>query len=174
MSLKDNLKRFRERAGFKQAKDFAKIAGLPYSSYSSYERGAWPNEENLIKIATTLNVSLDTLIGFKVTSLDTYISYCREAGFVVVNHGDKISINVDNPNPMEKKIYPIEMDSNTFSSVMKLFLEDKNRESYLLFHLHCSLKNFFEGNNGEREIYDRLKDKIIKSNSGLAYIYEFK
>lgn len=174
MALKENLKCFRERAGYKQAKDFAKVAGLPYSSYSSYERGAWPNEENLIKIATTLNVSLDTLIGFKVTPLDTYISYCREAGFVVVNHGDKISVNLQNPSPADKKVYPVEMDTNTFSTVMKLFLEDKERESYLLFHLHCDLKNFFEDNNEKRDIFDRLKERIIISKANQVYTCKFK
>lgn len=48
MAFKDNLKRLRENAGYKQAKDFAKAAGIPYSSYATYERGSWPNEANLI------------------------------------------------------------------------------------------------------------------------------
>ena len=49
MALKDNLKRLREQAGYTQAKSFSKVAGIPYSSYAPYERGAWPNEKNLIK-----------------------------------------------------------------------------------------------------------------------------
>lgn len=64
MSLKDNLKQMREKAGFAQAKDFAKVAGIPYSSYAVYERGSWPNESNLIKIATALHVSVDDLLGY--------------------------------------------------------------------------------------------------------------
>lgn len=47
MALKDNLKRLREQAGYTQAKSFSKVAGIPYSSYAPYERGAWPNEKNL-------------------------------------------------------------------------------------------------------------------------------
>lgn len=83
MTLKDNLKVFREQAGYKQAKEFAKFAGIPYSSYSAYERGSWPNEENLVKLATALNVSVDTLIGFKQgkeDELQKYIALCNNSG----------------------------------------------------------------------------------------------
>lgn len=64
MSLKDNLRKLREKAGYEQAKDFAKVAKIPYSSYAVYERGSWPNESNLIKIATALHVSIDELLGY--------------------------------------------------------------------------------------------------------------
>lgn len=66
MSLQDNLKLLRMKLGYNQAKDFAKFAGIPYSSYSAYERGSWPNEENLIKLARALKVSIDTLIGYSL------------------------------------------------------------------------------------------------------------
>lgn len=64
MALKENLVRLREQAGYKQAKDFAKAAGIPYSSYIVYEKGSWPNEKNLLKIAGALHVSLDQLLGY--------------------------------------------------------------------------------------------------------------
>lgn len=71
MALKDNLKRLRQNAGYKQAKDFAKAAGIPYSSYATYERGSWPNEANLTMIASTLHVSIDELMGYKPGQLST-------------------------------------------------------------------------------------------------------
>lgn len=83
MTLKSNLRRFRERAGFEQAKEFAKFAGIPYSSYSAYERGSWPNEENLVKLATALNVSIDTLIGYKQEEPDELqkaVDLCNKSG----------------------------------------------------------------------------------------------
>lgn len=70
MALKDNLKRLREQAGYTQAKSFSKVAGIPYSSYAPYERGAWPNEKNLIKIAKTLHVSIDELLGYSPSQSD--------------------------------------------------------------------------------------------------------
>ena len=64
MPFKDNLKRLRENAGYKQAKEFAKAAGIPYSSYATYERGSWPNEANLTRIALTRHASIDKLMGY--------------------------------------------------------------------------------------------------------------
>lgn len=87
MSLQDNLKLLRMKLGYKQAKDFAKFAGIPYSSYSAYERGSWPNEENLIKLARALNVSIDTLIGYTPEKVDKFakaVSLLKEVGYEVV------------------------------------------------------------------------------------------
>ena len=69
MAFKDNLKHLRENAGYKQAKDFAKAAGIPYSSYATYERGSWPNEANLTRIALTLHASIDELMGYTPSPL---------------------------------------------------------------------------------------------------------
>lgn len=86
MSLQDNLKLLRMKLGYNQAKDFAKFAGIPYSSYSAYERGSWPNEENLIKLARALKVSIDTLIGYtpeKVDKLTKAIALLEKSGYEV-------------------------------------------------------------------------------------------
>lgn len=65
MSLQDNLRTLREKAGYTNAKDFAQnILHIPYSSYLGYEtRGTWPCEEKLIKIADALETSVDALLG---------------------------------------------------------------------------------------------------------------
>ena len=91
MSLQDNLKLLRMKLGYKQAKDFAKFAGIPYSSYSAYERGSWPNEENLIKLARALNVSIDTLIGYTPKKVDKFakaVALLKESGYEVQKEED--------------------------------------------------------------------------------------
>lgn len=66
MSFKDNLIRYRELAGYSNAADFARKLGISYTTYMGYEnKGAWPPEKNLLKIAELLNVSVDMLIGYK-------------------------------------------------------------------------------------------------------------
>ena len=66
MGFKENLIRYREIAGYSNAADFARKLGIPYTTYMGYEnKGAWPPEKNLLKIAEFLNVSIDELIGHK-------------------------------------------------------------------------------------------------------------
>lgn len=87
MSLKDNLREYREKAGYNQAKEFAKAAGIPYSSYSSYENGSWPNETNLIKIAATLHISIDTLLNYdpeQPDEIEKIIQDLGGAGFGII------------------------------------------------------------------------------------------
>lgn len=73
MALKDNLKRLREQAGYSNGKELADTLNIAYPRYMTYERGSWPNEEILTKIAQTLHVSVDDLLGYKV---DTY-GHCK-------------------------------------------------------------------------------------------------
>lgn len=64
MSFQENLKYFREKAGYKQAKDFAKVLDIPYPTYVGYEsQGREPKYQTLCKIADLLNVSTDELLG---------------------------------------------------------------------------------------------------------------
>lgn len=71
MSFQDNLKKYREQAGFKQAKEFAQFLDIPYTSYMAYEnKGSFPNEKTLLKIANALHVSIDDLLGRDEMSKD--------------------------------------------------------------------------------------------------------
>lgn len=64
MSFQENLRYYREKAGFKQAKDFVKVLGIPYNTYTSYEnQGREPKYQTLIRIADLLDVSIDDLLG---------------------------------------------------------------------------------------------------------------
>ena len=64
MQFQENLKYYREKAGYKTAKDFSKALKISYTTYFAYEnQGREPKYETLCKIANLLNVSLDDLIG---------------------------------------------------------------------------------------------------------------
>ena len=65
MGFQENLKKYRELAGYHQAKDYAKVLGISYPTYMGYEnRGREPKFDLLIKIASTLHVSIDELLGY--------------------------------------------------------------------------------------------------------------
>lgn len=64
MGFQENLRYYRERAGYKQSKDFAQALDIPYSTYKGYEtQGREPKYNTLCKIADLLNVSTDELLG---------------------------------------------------------------------------------------------------------------
>lgn len=87
MSLKDNLKKCREATGY-TAKQFAALAGIPYQTYVNYEtKGTWTSEENLYKIAETLNVSFDVLLGRKTDWFKYYVKKFNVDGIGTVKEG---------------------------------------------------------------------------------------
>ena len=64
MAFQENLRYYREKAGYKQAKEFTKILGLRYTTYVSYKnKGREPKFTILCKIADLLHVSTDELLG---------------------------------------------------------------------------------------------------------------
>ena len=71
MQFQENLKYYREKAGYKTAKDFSKALKISYTTYFAYEnQGREPKYEILCKIANLLNVSLDDLLGRTPTDED--------------------------------------------------------------------------------------------------------
>lgn len=71
MQLNERLQQLREKAGFENAKLFAKAIKMPYSTYSTYESGkSEPKATALVKIATALHVSVDDLLGYHVDDFD--------------------------------------------------------------------------------------------------------
>lgn len=64
MSFQENLKYYREKAGYKTAKNFSKALKISYTTYFAYEnQGREPKYEILCKIADLLQVSTDDLLG---------------------------------------------------------------------------------------------------------------
>lgn len=87
MTFQSNLKKYREIAGYSQAKEFAEKIGVPYQTYMGYEnRGREPKFSTLIKIADTLHVSIDKLLGYEAHTpdeLERTIRDIQECGFLV-------------------------------------------------------------------------------------------
>ena len=64
MGFQDNLRKYRVARGL-NAKDFAALLGIKYTTYLSYETaGKEPKIDNLCKIAEALHVSTDDLLGY--------------------------------------------------------------------------------------------------------------
>lgn len=63
MEFSERLKDLRKQAGLTQV-DVAEELGISQPAYASWERGLKkPTQENLVKIAQILNVSVDYLVG---------------------------------------------------------------------------------------------------------------
>lgn len=63
MAFAERLKELRKQAHLTQV-ELAKQLGIGQSSYADWERGKKkPTQENLVKIAQVLNVSIDYLVG---------------------------------------------------------------------------------------------------------------
>lgn len=63
MDFSERLKNLRKQANFTQV-EVAEKLGISQPAYASWERGAKkPTQENLVKIAQVLNVSVDYLVG---------------------------------------------------------------------------------------------------------------
>ena len=90
MSFQENLRLYRERAGYTQAKEFAAAIGLKYTTYIAYEnQGKEPKYDTLRLIAATLNVSIDTLLGFSgVDRYEEYKQILERLGYHIEERGD--------------------------------------------------------------------------------------
>ena len=90
MTFQDNLRHYREKAGYAQAKDFAAAIGVKYSTYIGYEsQGKEPKYDTLRLIAATLNVSIDTLLGFSgVDRYEEYKQILERLGYHIEERGD--------------------------------------------------------------------------------------
>lgn len=91
----ENLRRLREQAGYKQAKEFAAVVGVPYTTYSSYEKlGREPRYEVLCKIAEALSVSIDELLGYNTPSKERDLfAECKTLIESVVMDGEPLLVS---------------------------------------------------------------------------------
>lgn len=90
MSFQENLKYYREKSGYKTAKDFADVLNIPYTSYVAYEnKGREPKYEMLCKIADLLEVSTDDLLGRKEPRLKDNLMKIKNKVMLEVNKQNK-------------------------------------------------------------------------------------
>lgn len=97
MSFQDNLRKYREEAGYKTAKDFSKVLSVSYDAYVGYEnKGREPKYAVLVEIAQTLGVTTDELLGNEPEKqlLTRYIKELKNLGFDIIQEkDDKIIFN---------------------------------------------------------------------------------
>ena len=97
MEFQDNLKQARKNANLSR-KDIASILNMNPNAYGMYETGKRePNLENLLKIASALNVSVDTLLGYSPSDFDKYKQFIISAS----DRGIKYSVIEDENGKIE-------------------------------------------------------------------------
>lgn len=75
-TFQDNLKHYRKKAGYSTAKEFAQKIGIPYSTYSSYEKGTnRPTIKKISIIADKLGITTDELLGHTPTVINKKIIF---------------------------------------------------------------------------------------------------
>lgn len=63
-TFQENLRYYREKAGYHTVKAFVKDLGIPYTTYLDYEKGLKDaSGKNIVKIADKLGISTDELLG---------------------------------------------------------------------------------------------------------------
>lgn len=80
MNFQENLRKYREAAGYSSARDFANVVGIAYTTYLGYEsKGVEPKYEVLCCIARKIGVTPNDLLGvsdntdWKKVSRDTKV-----------------------------------------------------------------------------------------------------
>lgn len=124
MTFAERLKHYRELAGYKTGKEFAKHLNIPYPSYMAYEnRGREPKYELLIKMANILNVTTDELLGNKQTELQTALAFCKKNGFseIPISKMEELSrkYNLLKEGECLKKNDVYLIDSNLYDAFMQ-------------------------------------------------------
>ncbi len=115
MSFQENLKYYREKAGYKTAKELADALNLPYNTYAGYEsKNREPKYQMLCKIADLLNVSIDELLGRKNNILGNNEDERLEKEIDnVLSHG-LLGDVFSGLNPIELKLINILKEDITF------------------------------------------------------------
>lgn len=86
MSFQERLRHYREKAGYKSAKDFAAALGLGYTTYVAYEnKEREPRYKTLCHICHLLNITPNDLLDFHDTrdELKQAIDFMESLGFQV-------------------------------------------------------------------------------------------
>lgn len=118
MSFAENLRKYRERAGY-SSKELADIIKIKYTTYLNYENaGSEPRYEILMKIADVLNVSIDDLLGRTLT-IDKVLFTLDSLGFepIYVDRIKGYNVNI--------ALKPIHLDENSIYFDQSTFTEDE-------------------------------------------------
>lgn len=135
MSFQENLKYYREKAGYKTAKELADILNLPYNTYASYEsKGREPKYQMLCKIADSLNVSTDELLGYekgcaKISKRNYDRLSIRNRIMLEVEKQERLYGDEKELNPFQWLGLIQEELGETAQAVNEKYLPDKNKSN---------------------------------------------
>lgn len=180
MQFQENLKYYREKAGYKTAKDFSKALKISYTTYFAYEnQGREPKYEILCQIADLLNVSLDDLVGrtpadederLKKTINDLLVLVNKKLGIdykaIKINDTNIVFANLSSEDKFEFAINKNEL----ISIINDMKTQSAINEGYLLFDkvfdnetiaLYTNLKEAFEKGQISLKEYVAGKQKLM-------------
>lgn len=107
MTFQENLRKCREAAGWKYARDFAEYVGIKYSTYVGYEtQNREPKYDILVKIAKALDVSTDDLLGYHPDEFQKAVKDFKACGFRI-EKGIEHNKNDENININEEIFFVI-------------------------------------------------------------------
>lgn len=170
MSFQENLRYYREKAGYRQSKDFAKALNIPYSTYIGYEvRNREPKYETLCKIADLLQVSTDDLLGRTSNILgnkeDNKLLKKLNNLLDIANKKNDVNIRIMNND--ENNIYFKNLSSSidfTFFIDKKILIKAFNDvEKYNTKKTAYDLIVFLS-NNEKEQIISKLKENLQNAN----------
>lgn len=79
MTFAERLRYYREKSNYSQ-KELSERIGLPFQTYNNYEtKNVEPKIEILVKLATALNIDVNTLVGFQQDEHAALLSLLRTA-----------------------------------------------------------------------------------------------
>lgn len=168
MSFQEKLRGYRIAAGYKSAKDFADLLGVPYTTYVAYEnKDREPRYNTLCKIAQLLKVTPNDLLEFRLDPLDEYIAACRDAGFSVDTHGGDLLISRKGPGFSKDEEISLELNKKDFAAIMKSVLDSEDYKASKRFSLYLILKKEFQFIKNWHTIIDPKApvDKILSYRS---------
>ena len=132
MVFQENLKYYREKAGYKTAKDFSEALSLPYATYAAYEnKNREPKYNTLCKIADLLNVSTDELLGAKektYTAKDLDRLAIRNRIMLEVEKQERQWGNEKDLNPFQMLSLIAEEFGEVSQAVNETYLPEKARD----------------------------------------------
>jgi len=170
MSFQENLRYYREKAGYKQAKDFAEALNIPYSTYTGYEvRNREPKYETLCRIADLLKVSTDDLLGRTTNILgnkDDYI-LLNKIKFLLDIAKERNLVNIKISNINDENIFFKNIDSsidiNFFVNKQLLIKTFNNIEKFNNNVMSSDLITFLS-NIEKEQIISKLNEKLIQAS----------
>ncbi|WP_317424830.1 helix-turn-helix transcriptional regulator [uncultured Acidaminococcus sp.] len=123
MNFQQRLRHYREKAGYKSAKEFAEKLGIGYTTYVAYEnKDREPRYKTLCQIAHLLNITPNDLLGFEENDeLHRYIAICNssENKAEIKFYHDKPYIKLDLKDEDSVTVDSLACTIDEFSQIME-------------------------------------------------------